>query len=189
MELNNDIEDNKDKEFDIPIELKREIVKIMNDSPTLCYIGDKQYVIKNLRMYSLNRILEIGFELCKDNKDVDTDQKVMFSLCTDINRGCEIVAILLCNHLFKPENVDINNIDDVYSYNDKLIQYMKAKILNSTFDSNQWAAIILAALKSIDLGQLFTMLTLVKQYTASLTSVRTKAEEQLQSWREVQSAI
>src|SRR5574344_126868 len=176
--------DNKNKpaiedegeDFKIPTELKREILKIMNDSPTLVKVGDKQYMIKNLRAYSLNRILELGFDLCKTDESIDSDKKVLFSLCTDINRGCEIVAILLCNHLFTPDN-------------ENLINYMKVKILNSTFDTNQWAAIILSALKSIDLSQLFTMLTLVKQFTDSLTSVRAKAEEQLQYWQEAKSAI
>ena len=83
--------DNKNKpaiedegeDFKIPTELKREILKIMNDSPTLVKVGDKQYMIKNLRAYSLNRILELGFDLCKTDESIDSDKKVLFSLCTD----------------------------------------------------------------------------------------------------------
>ena len=179
----------EDEDFKIPTEVKRVILKIMNDSPTLVMVGEKQYMIKNLRTYSLNRILELGFDLCKTDESIDSDKKMLFSLCTDINKGCEIVAILLCNHLFTPDNVDFSNPFATITYNEKLINYMKVKILNSTFDTNQWAAIILSALKSIDLSQLFTMLTLVKQFTDSLTSVRTKAEEQLQYWQEAKSAI
>lgn len=177
----------REEDFDIPDELKKSIIDIMNDNPDIKRIGDKDYRVYNLRMYALNKILKLGLELCKDNPDdITDDRKMMFALCTDLDRGCEIIAIILCNHLFKPENVDINDIDKVYSYNDTLIRYMKAKVLNSTISNNDWAAIILGAIKSIDLGAVFTMLVLVKQYSVSLTKTRTTAEEQLQSWQEAQ---
>ena len=178
----------EEEEFNIPDELKKEIIDIMNDTPDLKKIGDKDYRVYNLRMYSLNRIIKLGLDLCKSDETVTDDSKMIFALCTDLDRGCEIMAIVLCNHLFKPENVDINNIDATETYNDLLIRYMKAKILNSTFDTNQWSAIILGAIKSIDLSQVFTLLVLVKQYTVSLTKTRTTAEEQLQSWLAVKSA-
>lgn len=178
----------EEKEFDIPVELKKEIIDIMNDSPDIKKIGDKDYRIYNLRMYSINRILKLGLDLCQSSpEDITDDRKMMFSLCTDLDRGCEIIAIILCNHLFTPDNINKDNIDSVYTYNDNLIRYMKAKVLNSTLDQNQWAAIILGAIKSIDLGQVFTMLVLVNRYSVSLTKTRTRAEEQLQSWQEAQS--
>lgn len=177
----------EEEEFNIPDELKKEIIDIMNDSPDLKKIGDKDYRVYNIRMYSLNRILKLGLDLCKSDETITDDSKMMFALCTDLDRGCEIMAIILCNHLFRPENVDIKNIDATAEYNEILIKYMKTKILNSTFDTNQWSAIILGAIKSIDLSQLFTMLVLVKQYTVSLTKTRTIAEEQLQSWLEAKS--
>ena len=178
----------EEKEFDIPVELKKEIIDIMNDCPDIKKVGDKDYRIYNLRMYSINRILKLGLDLCQSSpEDITDDRKMMFSLCTDLDRGCEIIAIILCNHLFTPDNIDKDNIDNVYTHNDNLIRYMKAKVLNSTLDQNQWAAIILGAIKSIDLGQVFTMLVLVNKYSVSLTKTRTKAEEQLQSWQEAQS--
>ena len=41
----------EDEDFKIPTELKREILKIMNDSPTLVMVGEKQYMIKIKRYY------------------------------------------------------------------------------------------------------------------------------------------
>ena len=180
----------EEKDFEIPDELKRKIIDIMNDCPDIKKLGDKEYKIYNLRMYSLNRILKLGLDLCKENQDTITDDRIMmYSLCTDLDKGCEIIAIILCNHLFTPENVNKDDIDSVYTYNDKLIKYVKAKVLNTTLDPDQWSYIILGALNSIDLSQVFTMLVLVKRYTVSLTSTRKKAEEQLQSWQEAKSVI
>ena len=180
----------EEKEFEIPTELKKEIIDIMNDNPDVKMIGQKEYRVYNLRMYSINRILKLGLDLCQSNpKDIDDDKKMMFALCTDLDRGCEIIAIILCNHLFKPDNVSKDDIDAVFTYNDRLIRYVKAKVLNSTFDQNQWAALILGAIKSIDLSAVFTMLVLVNQYSVSLNKTRTQAEEQLESWREAQSVI
>ena len=184
------IEQEEEKDFEIPDELKRKIIDIMNDCPDIKKLGDKEYRIYNLRMYSLNRILKLGLDLCKENQDTITDDRIMmYSLCTDLDKGCEIIAIILCNHLFTPENVNKDDIDSVYTYNDKLIKYVKAKVLNTTLDPDQWSYIILGALNSIDLSQVFTMLVLVKRYTVSLTSTRKKAEEQLQSWQEAKSVI
>ncbi|MFA6875680.1 MAG: hypothetical protein WCQ87_03500 [Parabacteroides sp.] len=190
MKEKKDITKKEEGKFEIPDELKREIIDIMNDSPDLKKIGDKQYRVYNLRPYSINRILKLGLDLCKDDpEDVTDDKKMIFSLCTDLERGCEIVSIILCNHLFTPDNVNKDDIDSVYTHNDNLIRYMKARIMNSTVDSHQWAAIILGALKSINLAGFFTMLILVKQYTDSLTKTREKAEEILESWREAKRVM
>lgn len=178
----------EEKEFDIPIELKKTIIDIMNDNPDIKKLGDKDYRVYNLRMYSLNRILKLGLELCEDNpENITDDKKMMFALCTDLDKACEIIAIILCNHLFTPDNVNKDDIDSVLTYNDKLIKYVKAKVLNSTFEQNQWVALVLGAIRSIDLSQVFTMLVLVKQYSVSLTKTRKTAEEQLLSWQEAQS--
>ncbi|MFA6728471.1 MAG: hypothetical protein WCS17_09705 [Prevotella sp.] len=187
------MQDNIEQEeelFTLPDELKKELFDIMNDNPDLKQIGDKEYRVYNLRPYSLNKILKLGLDLCKDNPDeIPDDKKMMFALCTDLDKGCEIIAIILCNHLFTPDNVNIDDIDSVYTYNDKLIQYMKAKVLNSTADANQWAAIILGALKSVNLADFFIMLVSVKHLITSLTKTRETAEEQLQSWQEAQSVM
>jgi hypothetical protein len=180
----------EEEEFNIPIELRKKILDIMNDCPDIKKVGEKDYRVYNLRMYSLNRILRTMLDLCNENPEKVTDDKqMMFAVCTDIDKGCEIMAIILCNHLFVPDNVNKNDIDSVYTYNDNLIRYMKAKILNSTFKTNQWAAIILGAIKSIDLRDFFQMLVSVKRYTVSLTNTRTTAEEQLQSWQEAQQVM
>lgn len=185
-----DIEEKQEENFEIPIEFRKKILDIINDCPDIKKVGDKNYRVYNLRMYSLNRILRLVLDLCKDKPDkISNDKEMMFAVCTDIDMGCEIMAIILCNHLFTPDNVNKDDIDSVYTHNDYLIKYVKAKILNSTFNSNQWAAIILGAIKSIDLNDFFSMLVLVKQFTVSLTKTRTKAEEQLQSWQEAQQVM
>jgi hypothetical protein len=185
-----EVKEKEEEVFEIPDELKEEIINIMNDCPNIEKVGDKEYKVYNLRMYSLNRIMKLALNLCKDNPDdITDDRKMIFALCTDLDSGCEILSIILCNHLFTPDNVNKDDIDSVYTYNDKLIRYLKARILNSTVSPNQLAALILGAIKSIDLSQVFTMLVLVKQYMVSLTKTRTRAEEQLQSWQEVKSAM
>lgn len=185
-----DIEEKQEENFEIPIEFRKKILDIINDCPDIKKVGDKNYRVYNLRMYSLNRILRLVLDLCKDKPDkISNDKEMMFAVCTDIDMGCEIMAIILCNHLFTPDNVNKDDIDSVYTHNDYLIKYIKAKILNSTFNTNQWAAIILGAIKSIDLNDFFSMLVLVKQFTVSLTKTRTKAEEQLQSWQEAQQVM
>src|SRR5574344_2249247 len=185
-----EVKEKEEEVFAIPDELKEEIINIMNDCPNIEKVGDKEYKVYNLRMYSLNRIMKLALNLCKDNPDeITDDRKMIFALCTDLDSGCEILSIILCNHLFTPDNVNKDDIDSVYTYNDKLIRYLKAKVLNTTLDPDQWSYIILGALNSIDLSQVFTMLVLVKQYTVSLTSTRKKAEEQLQSWQEAKSVI
>ena len=53
------IEQEEAKDFEVPDELKRKIIDIMNDCPDIKKLGDKEYRIYNLRMYSLNRILKL----------------------------------------------------------------------------------------------------------------------------------
>jgi len=48
-----------DEMKDFSIEVKRDIVDIINDSPSLVVLGDKEYVVKNMRYYSLNRICRL----------------------------------------------------------------------------------------------------------------------------------
>jgi hypothetical protein len=67
----------EEKDFEIPDELKRKIIDIMNDCPDIKKLGDKEYKIYNLRMYSLNRILKLGLDLCKENPDTITDDRIM----------------------------------------------------------------------------------------------------------------
>ena len=77
------MQDNKQQEdetFEVPNELKEEIINIMNDCPDIKKLGEKEYKVFNLRMYSLNRILKLGLNLCKDNpEDITDDRKMMFA--------------------------------------------------------------------------------------------------------------
>ena len=175
-------------ENDFPIDVKKEIVEIINDSPSLVRIGTKEYKVKNMRYYSLYRICNIVLELRKNDENLDTDNKILTALCTDLDAMCEIVAIVLCNHLFTPDNIHgYEDIDDVMSRNDKLVATMKAKVLNSTFDTNQWAAIILGAVKSIDLSGFFLLKKSVSMLTDSLLTRKKKSEETASQFMEALS--
>ena len=163
---------------DFPIDIKRDIVDIINDSPSIVSLGEKEYRVKNLRYYSLYRICNLTLNMKKADESLDDDNKIITALCTDLDAMCEIMAIILCNHLFKPDEIkDYEDVNEIKSRNDKLIDVMKAKIMNSTFEINQWAAIIIGALKSIDLSGFFLLKKSVSMLTDSLLMRKKKSEE------------
>ena len=173
---------------DFPIDIKRDIVDIINDTPSLVKLGDKEYMVKNMRYYSLYRICRLVMDMREGDKDLNEDSKLVMALCTDLDAMCEIMAVVLCNHLFTPD--DINGFEDVgsvMSKNDKLVQVMKAKVMNSTFNTNQWAAIILGAIKSIDLSGFFLLRKSVSTLTDSLLMRKKKSEETASLFTEAQS--
>ena len=129
-------------------EVKKDIVDIINDAPSLAILGEKEYRVKGMRYYSLYRICSLVMDMKKADETLDTDQKIITALCTDLDAMCEIMAIILCNHLFTPDDIHTyEDVDNVKSRNDKMIEIMKAKVMNSTYDANQWAAIIIGAIK------------------------------------------
>ena len=163
---------------DFSIEIKHDIVDIINDSPSLVLLGEKEYVVKNMRYYSLYRICRLVMDMRKADETLDTDQKVITALCTDLDAMCEIMAIVLCNHRFTPDDIHAyEDVDDVMSRNDKMVAMMKAKVMNSTFDTNQWAAIVLGAIKSIDLSGFFLLKKSVSTLTDSLLMRKRKSVE------------
>jgi len=163
---------------DFSLDVKRDIVDIINDSPSLVMLGSKEYVVKDMRYYSLNRICRLALDMKKSDETLDTDQKVITALCTDLDAMCEIVAIVLCNHWFSPDDIhSYDDVDSVMSRNDKIVATMKAKVMNSTFDTNQWAAIVLGAIKSIDLSGFFLLRKSVSTLTDSLLTRKKKSEE------------
>ena len=169
-------EQNEIKDFSI--DTKKTIVEIINDSPSLVRVGEKEYKVKNMRYYALYRICSIVMAMHNDDETLDDDNKILTALCTDLDAMCEIVAIVLCNHMFTPDTINgYEDVDETMSRNDKLISMMKAKVLNSTFDTNQWAAIILGAIKSIDLGGFFLLKKSVSMLTDSLLMRKKKSEE------------
>lgn len=173
---------------DFSIEIKRDIVDIINDSPSLVLLGDKEYVVKNMRYYSLYRICRLVMDMRKADETLDTDQKVIMALCTDLDAMCEIMAIVLCNHRFTPDDIhSYEDVDDVMSHNDKMVAMMKAKVMNSTFDTNQWAAIVLGAIKSIDLSGFFLLKKSVSTLTDSLLMRKKKSEETASQFMEALS--
>ena len=152
------------EDFVLPLELRRKVMDILNDRPTLKKVGDKEYKVYNLRAYSYNRILKAGLRLIENDKSIDSDNKLMYAVCTDLEASSKIVAIILCNHLFKADDIeDFKSATDAMTRNDKMIETMKARVLNSVLEPNQWAAIILGAMESIDMTSLFIMLTLAKR--------------------------
>ena len=173
---------------DFPIDIKRDIVDILNDTPSLVMLGNKEYRVKNMRYYSLYRIARLVMDMKKADTTLDDDNKIITALCTDLDAMCEIMAIVLCNHLFTPEDIHCyDDVDEVMSRNDKLVKVMKAKVMNSTFDTNQWAAIILGAIKSIDLSGFFLLRKSVNTLTDSLLTRKKKSEEIASLFMEAQS--
>jgi len=175
---------------DFPIDIKRDIVDILNDTPSLVMLGNKEYRVKNMRYYSLYRIARLVMDMKQADTTLDDDNKIITALCTDLDAMCEIMAIVLCNHLFTPEDIHgYDDVDDVMSRNDKFVKVMKAKVMNSTFDTNQWAAIILGAIKSIDLGGFFLLRKSVNTLTDSLLMRKKKSEETASLFMEAQSLL
>lgn len=163
---------------EFPIDVQRDILDIINDTPSLVKLGDKEYRVKDMRYYSLYRICRLVMDMRKADETLDTDQKVITALCTDLDAMSEIMAIVLCNHLFTPDKIKTyDDVDETMSRNDKLIQVMKAKVMFSTFDTNQWAAIVLGAIKSIDLSGFFLIKKSVSTLSASLLTRKRKSEE------------
>lgn len=152
------------------LDTKRSIVDIINDTPSLVRLGDAEYRVKDIRYYSLFRICRLVLAMREADETLNDDNKIVTALCMDLDAMCEIVAIVLCNHLFVP-------CDDADERNDELVRKMKTKVLNSTFDTGQWAAIILGAIKSIDLSGFFLLRKSVSTLTDSLLERKRKSEE------------
>ena len=167
---------------DFAIDIKRDILDIINDAPSLVRLGDKEYRVKDMRYYSLYRICRLVMDMRKADETLDDDNKVIMALCTDLDAMCEIMAIVLCNHLFKP-------CDDADERNDEMIRQMKIKVMNSTFDTNQWAAIILGAIKSIDLSAFFLLKKSVSTLTDSLLMRKRKSAETASQFMEALSLL
>jgi hypothetical protein len=64
---------------------------------------------------------------------------------------------------------------------------MKAKVMQSTFDANQWAAIIIGAINSIDLNAFFLTKKLVSMATDSLMARKKKSVETASQFTEALS--
>ena len=160
---------------DFSVEVKKDILSIINDCPSLVRLGEKEYVVKDLRYYSLYRICRLAMEMKQADETMDDDNKVITALCTDLDAMCEIMAIILCNHWFVPSGEDYDSACDTMTRNDKMVVTMKAKVMNSTFEINQWAAIIIGAIKSIDLAGFFLLKKSVSTLTDSLLTRKKKS--------------
>ncbi len=181
-------EEEKDILEEFSIDVKRNIIDIINDTPSLVRLGDKEYRVKDMRYYSLFRICRLVLSMKESDDTLDNDNAIMTALCTDLDAMCEIMAIVLCNHLFVPDKIKTyDDVDEVMSRNDKLVSIMKAKVMNSTFDTNQWAAIILGAIQSIDLSGFFLLRKSVSTLTDSLLMRKKKSEETASQFMEAQS--
>ena len=190
MNKENKVVEEKQEISDFPIDIKRDIIDIINDTPSLARLGENEFVVKDMRYYSLYRICKLVLDMREHDKELDTDQKVIMALCTDLDAMCEIMAIVLCNHLFTPD--DINSYETAQASmtrNDKWIAIMKAKVMNSTFDTNQWAAIVLGAIKSVDLTGFFLLRKSVSMLTDSLLTRKKKSEETALQFMEAQSLL
>ena len=175
----------QDEMQDFSIDVKRDILDIINDAPSLVKLGDKEYRVQNMRFYSLYRICRLVMDMRKADETLDDDNAVITALCTDLDAMCEIMAIVLCNHLFTPDGV--TDMEDTMSRNDKMISIMKMKVMNSTYEPNQWAAIILGAIQSVDLSAFFLLKKSVSMATDSLLTRKKKSEETASQFMEALS--
>jgi len=181
---NKQVETNELQDF--PIDVKRDIVEIINDCPSLVTLGDKEYRIKGMRYYSVYRIAKICLGMKEaDELSVDDDNKIVTALCTDLDAMCEIMAIILCNHMFTPDSVE--DYEASVTRNEKLIGKMKMIVMNNTFDINQWAAIVISAIKSIDLAGFFLLKKSVSMATDSLLTRKRKSVETASQFTEALS--
>jgi hypothetical protein len=188
MKKEKEKEQEQDLLQDFPIDIKRDIVDIINDTPSLVKLGDKEYMVKNMRYYSLYRICRLAMDMKKSDDTLDDDNKIITALCTDLDSMCEIMAIVLCNHLFTPDKVrTYDDVGETMSRNDKMVETMKMKVMNSTFDTNQWASIIIGAIKSIDLSGFFLLRKSVNMLTDSLLTRKRKSVETASLFTEAQS--
>lgn len=185
---NKENEDQTRELADFPIDIKRDIVDIISDTPSIVTIGENEYMIKDMRYYSLYRICRLAIKMRESDKGLDSDSKILVALCTDFDSMCEIMAVVLCNHLFTPEG-DNPTWGEVETRNDRYVSIMKAKVMNSTFDTNQWAAIVLGAIKSIDLSGFFLLRTSVNTLTDSLMMRKKKSAETVSRFMEAQSLL
>lgn len=175
---------------DFPIDVKRDIIDILNDTPSLVRLGNKEYRVKNMRWYSVMRIEKLVLQMRKADESLNDDNKIITALCTDLDAMTEIMAIILCNHLFSPDEVrSFDDVEETMSRNDKLIETMKMKVLNSTFEVNQWAAIIIGAIKSIDLAGFFLLKKLVSTHTDSHLTRKKKSQETVSQFMEALSLL
>ena len=171
---------------DFPIDIKRDIANIILDSPSIVRLGEKEYTVKNMRYYSVYRIAKLCLEMKEaDELMVDDDNKIVTALCTDLDAMCEVMAIVLCNHLFTPDGVQDN--EEATSRNEKWISRMKMKVMNSTFEPNEWAAIIIGAIKSVDLSAFFLLKKSVSMATDSLLTRKKKSAETASQFMEALS--
>ena len=160
------------------LEAKKDILQIINDSPCLVRLGDKEYAVKNMRYYSVYRIANLVMDMKKNDDTMNTDAKIITALCTDLDAMCEIMAIILCNHYFVPDDSNtLQGSKDALSRNEQMVYIMKEKVMNSTYDVNQWAAIIIGAIKSVDLSGFFLLKKSVSTLTDSLLMRKKKSEE------------
>ena len=170
---------------DFDIQTKKDIVQILTDSPTIVQLGDNTIQIKNMRYYSVYRICNLVMDMKKADETLDNDNAIITALCTDLDAMCEIMAIILCNHLFKP--CDDDDFDSFCDRNDIMVSKMKAIVMGNTFDTNQWAAIILEAIKSIDLSGFFLLKKSVSMLTDSMLMRKKKSVETALQFTEAQS--
>lgn len=170
---------------DFPIDIKRDIIDIINDTPSLVRLGEKDYMVKDMRFYSVYRIARLCLAMKQADGDIDNDNKIITALCTDLDAMCEVMAIILCNHLFTPDGV--MDMDDANTRNDRLISVMKMKVMNSTFDIGQWATIVLGAIKSIDLSGFFLIKKSVSMAMDSILERKKKSVETTSQFMEALS--
>ena len=61
---------------DFSVDVKRSIVEIINDCPSIVRLGEKEYRVKDMRYYSLYRVCRLVMDMKKADETLDHDNKI-----------------------------------------------------------------------------------------------------------------
>ncbi len=180
----------KEKEIDyglpLPLEFQAQLSKILIDNPSLTKIGDHEFRVHGLRMYSLEKIHQVAHKLrAFEGKDLMGGMKY---ICGNIDALCECVAIVLCNHLYDEEHINYDSYEEMMSLmsrNDKITEMVKNKVkLLSKGNINELASIVFSAFAEMEYSELFQFASSVMTYSESFSMRHQKNIEMLSTIRQ-----
>lgn len=89
--------DKKENSLKVTEEAKKGLLDILSDCPSIIKVGDNDYKIRPLRVYSIRMLSKLASEL----KDTKGDPSEVFkAMGENIDIACKSIAILINNHKF-----------------------------------------------------------------------------------------
>ena len=156
------------KMIDVPFDSKKRLIDIMLDNPTLVKGKNNEWLVKDLRTYSRVKIAEV---FNKIEQTGITVSEIILKEAMNLKYSAEIVAIILLNHTFTPDEND----------NQERIKKMTTKVLLETTDETDWIGIVLQAVNGLNVEAVFQISLLGKALISSVTTRKKVIAEQLQS--------